>query len=192
MSLSRVSTRNAETKSAPKESLQVNCAPSLSEVARFRAEVGGHPTLPTVVAPEHAIPGGPAIGTRLGGRYEIRSLLGEGGMGSVFLAHDEVLSADVALKLVRQDVVSQTEVLERLRAEVLLAQKIAHPNVCRTYDLEELDGSLFVKMEYIVGETLAARHQRLGRMPIDDRFPLREPSLRAWRRPMPRTWCTAI
>ncbi|HEX2574147.1 MAG TPA: protein kinase [Polyangia bacterium] len=95
-------------------------------------------------------------------------LLGEGGMGAVFLAHDEVLSADIALKLVRQDVVHQKAVLERLRAEVLLAQKVAHANVCRTYDLEELDGSLFVKMEYILGETLAARHEQRGRMPIDE------------------------
>lgn len=155
-----------EAEPAPPDSFHAESAPSPSETAKLRAEAEGRPTLPTVLAPEHAILGGPALGGRLGGRYEIRALLGEGGMGAVFLAHDEVLGADIALKLVRQDVISQRDVLERLRAEVLLAQKIAHPNVCRTYDLEELDGSLFVKMEYIAGETLAARHQRLEKMPI--------------------------
>ena len=110
--------------------------------------------------------GYPALGSRLGERYELRALLGEGGMGAVYLSHDEFLNADVALKFVHRDVASQADVLQRLRDEVLLARKISHPNVCRTYDLEGVNGFFFVKMEYIVGETLAQRLRRRGQIPL--------------------------
>ena len=143
-------------------------APPVPETAAFQAEEGGQPTLPTALALEHAATGGPAPGLASGDATRIRSVLGEGGMGKVFLAHDEILGADVALKLCAYDVACQREIHKRLREEVLLAQKITHNNVCRTHDLEELEGSLLVKMEYIAGETLAARHRRLAQMPIDD------------------------
>ncbi|HEX2573705.1 MAG TPA: protein kinase [Polyangia bacterium] len=104
-------------------------------------------------------------GMRLGGRYELRALLGQGGMGAVFLARDEILGTDVALKFVLE---LGTGGLRRLRAEVLLAQQVTHRNVCRTYDLEELEGFFFVKMEYIAGETLGQRLHRVGPLPIAD------------------------
>lgn len=87
-------------------------------------------------------------------------------MGAVFLARDMALASDVALKLLYSNVASQEEALRRVRTEVLLAQKITHPNVCRTYDLEHVDDRYFVKMEYVVGETLAKRHQRHTQLPI--------------------------
>jgi dipeptidyl aminopeptidase/acylaminoacyl peptidase len=104
-------------------------------------------------------------GIRLGDRYQLRALLGRGGMGAVFLARDEILGTDVALKFVR-DLGNSTDGLRRLRGEVLLAQQVTHRNVCRTYDLEELEGFFFVKMEYIAGETLAQRLHRTGRLPM--------------------------
>lgn len=93
------------------------------------------------------------IGARLGERYEIRSYLGEGGMGAVYCAHDAVLAMEVALKSVRGMFATDAH----LRDEVRVAQQVTHPNVCRIYDLVEVDGRHFIKMEYIVGETLAAR-----------------------------------
>jgi Tol biopolymer transport system component len=95
------------------------------------------------------------VGAHLGGRYRVTKMLGKGGMGAVYLAVDEVLGQEFALKRVTRHVD-----LEMLRSEVLLAQKITHPNVCRTWDLEELDGNFFVKMEHVDGETLAARLSR--------------------------------
>lgn len=104
-------------------------------------------------------------GTRLGGRYLIKRPLGVGGMGAVYLAVDEVLGTDVALKVVRSDLARSGRGVATLRDEVLLAQKVTHPNVCRIYDLEEVAGpsgsrgdqQYVVKMEYVAGETLSQR-----------------------------------
>src|SRR5262245_53818899 len=93
-----------------------------------------------------AVPEGPdelAPGTRLGDRYRVVRLLGHGGMGAVYLAFDEALDQEVALKRVHPDLAGG------LRDEVRLAQKVTHRNVCRTYDLEEVGGTLLVKMEYV-------------------------------------------
>ena len=103
-----------------------------------------------------------AIGERVGDRYLVRSFLGEGGMGAVYRALDETLGEEVALKVVR------TGVGDVLRDEVRLAQKVTHRNVCRTYDLEEAGGHHFVKMEFVEGETLAARIARDGKLAIAD------------------------
>jgi Tol biopolymer transport system component/predicted Ser/Thr protein kinase len=103
------------------------------------------------------------IGEKLAGRYLVQAFLGEGGMGAVYRALDEQLGEEVALKVVRG-----TSVAAMLRDEVRLAQKVTHANVCRTYDLEEAGGHYFVKMEYVAGETLAARLARNGKLAIDE------------------------
>jgi hypothetical protein len=84
-------------------------------------------------------------------------------MGSVYCAHDEALGVDVALKLV--NVSTDARSYEQLKDEVRLAQRVTHPNVCRTFDLEAVDGRWLVKMELVLGETLATRCA-LGPMPI--------------------------
>jgi hypothetical protein len=99
--------------------------------------------------------------TRLGDRYRLVRVLGHGGMGSVYLAVDEALGCKVALKRI----LAPGDALARLRDEVLLAQKVTHPNVCRTYDLEELDGTWLVKMEYVAGTTLAEQLKK-ARPPV--------------------------
>jgi hypothetical protein len=102
------------------------------------------------------------VGQRLGDRYVVRAFLGEGGMGAVYRALDEKLDEEVALKVVRGAIASDA----RLRDEVRLAQKVTHPNVCRTYDLEDIDGFHLVKMEFVAGETLA--HVLAGgKLPVD-------------------------
>jgi serine/threonine protein kinase len=128
-------------------------------------------TLPDVVpsllrelarTPE-VFPGSVAPGSRLGGRYTVDRLVGKGGMGAVYLAIDDVLGKEVALKLVAE---STTANLGRLRDEVLRAQEVTHRNVCRTYDLEEADGHWLVKMEYIDGQTLAEKVAGAGRLSV--------------------------
>ncbi len=102
-----------------------------------------------------------AVGQRLGGRYVVRGFLGMGGMGAVYHVFDETLGEDVALKAVRSAVATTGG----LRDEVKIAQKVTHENVCRTYDLEDVEGRHFIKMEYVPGETLAARIEA-GSLPI--------------------------
>ena len=106
-------------------------------------------------------------GTRLGSRYRVVGLLGRGGMGEVYRADDLELSQSVALKFLPEKVARNATDLARLRREVRVARQIAHPNVCRTYDIAEVEGQVFVVMEYVDGEDLASVLRRLGRPTSD-------------------------
>jgi WD40 repeat protein/tRNA A-37 threonylcarbamoyl transferase component Bud32 len=90
----------------------------------------------------------------LGERYQVRSLLGRGGMGEVWRAYDLKLRVDVALKALRVELMADKRALETLRQEVRAAREVVSPNVCRVFDLVELDGRELVSMEYIDGTTL--------------------------------------
>ena len=95
-------------------------------------------------------------GTQLGA-YEIRSLLGSGGMGEVYQARDSRLSRDVAVKVLRGDVANDPGRLERLRREAVLLASVTHPNVGVIHGLEEANGMRFLVLELVTGETLADR-----------------------------------
>ena len=104
-------------------------------------------------------------GTMLAGRYRVVALLGKGGMGEVYRADDTKLGQPVALKFVR-GTLSQ-ELLQRLYGEVRIGRQVAHPNVCRLYDVVEVDGHTFLAMEYVDGEDLASLLSRIGHLPSD-------------------------
>jgi tetratricopeptide (TPR) repeat protein/predicted Ser/Thr protein kinase len=95
-----------------------------------------------------------APGTVLGERYEIIRLLGQGGMGAVYQAHDRELDRQVALKVIRGDMAANPEILRRFKQELILARQITHKNVIRIFDLGQADGFKFITMEYIEGEDL--------------------------------------
>src|SRR6201986_2928839 len=95
-------------------------------------------------------------GHLLANRYEILSLLGEGGMGAVYKARDVELSRMVALKVIRPDLARNRAVLDRFKQELILATQVTHRNVVRIYDLGEAEGIKFITMEYVEGEDLAA------------------------------------
>lgn len=105
-------------------------------------------------------------GSVLGQRFEILSVLGAGGMGVVYKARDRSLQELVALKMLRHDVWDDEDRLQKLKDELKLARKIAHPNVLRTYDFGELDGVTFITMEYVRGITLKKMLQESGRLPL--------------------------
>ena len=89
-------------------------------------------------------------GTILGKRYEIRRVLGSGGMGMVFQAHDRDLDEPVALKVLRPETLSMDpSVLERFKTEIRVARRIAHRNIVRTFDFGEADGIQFIRMEFV-------------------------------------------
>ncbi len=101
-------------------------------------------------------------GTVLGGRYRIVSLIGGGGMGEVYRADDLRLGQTVALKFLAHHGDSA-----RLYEEVRIGRQISHPNVCRLYDIAEVDGQLFITMEFVDGEDLASLLRRIGRLPAE-------------------------
>ena len=106
-------------------------------------------------------------GRLLAGRYRIVALLGRGGMGEVYRADDLTLGQPVALKFLPERFASDEAMLERFRNEVRIARKVSHPNVCRVYDVGEMDGHTFFTMEYVDGEDLASLLRRIGRLPAD-------------------------
>src|SRR6266446_5831672 len=106
-------------------------------------------------------------GTVLAERYRIIGLLGRGGMGEVYRADDLTLGHPVALKFLPPAFAQNPELLERFHGEVRNARQVSHPNVCRVYDIGEIDGQPFLTMEYIDGEDLASLLRRIGRLPAD-------------------------
>jgi len=102
-------------------------------------------------------------GTLFAGRFRIVAALGRGGMGEVYRADDLELGQTVALKFLTA-FRSDEHARDRLRAEVRVARQIAHPNVCRVYDIGESEGELYLTMEYVAGEDLAALLRRIGRI----------------------------
>jgi len=106
-------------------------------------------------------------GRLLAGRYRIIALLGRGGMGEVYRADDLTLGQPVALKFLPEDASRDETLVERFRNEVRLSRRVSHPNVCRVYDVGEVDGHTFFTMEYVDGEDLASLLRRIGRLPAD-------------------------
>ncbi len=99
----------------------------------------------------------------LAGRYRLERLLGCGGMGEVYLAHDEHLGRPVAVKLLPEEVSSDPNRLARFRREGLLAAGLSHPNICTVFEVGEAGRRPFIVMEYVEGETL---HHRVANGPL--------------------------
>ncbi len=93
-------------------------------------------------------------GQFFGERYRILCKLGQGGMGIVFKAHDEILNLDVALKMIRPEYLMNNKMISRFKREILLAREISHENVSRIHDFGEVDNIKFISMEFISGKTL--------------------------------------
>jgi serine/threonine-protein kinase len=107
-------------------------------------------------------------GTVLAGRYRVVAVLGKGGMGEVYRADDLLLEQPVALKFLPESVDKDEDALERFRNEIRVARRVSHPNVCRVYDVGEVDGLTFLSMEYVDGEDLTSLLRRIGRL-VGDR-----------------------
>ncbi len=106
-------------------------------------------------------------GTLIGGRYRIITLIGRGGMGEVYRATDLTLAQSVALKFLPEAAARNQSLLERFHNEVRVARQVSHPNVCRVYDIGQVDGLPYLSMEYLDGEDLATTLSRIGRLPPD-------------------------
>ncbi len=111
--------------------------------------------------------GGFAPGTVLSDRYRVIGLLGRGGMGEVYRADDLKLGQPVALKFLPESLANDTVARERFYSEVRLARQVSHPNVCRVYDVVDVEGRHCLSMEYVDGEDLASLLKRIGRLPQD-------------------------
>src|ERR1700733_1618266 len=118
-------------------------------------------------------------GHLLAQRYEILSLLGEGGMGAVYKARDVELGRMVAVKVIRPDLARNRAILDRFKQELILATQVTHRNVVRIYDLGEAEGIKFITMEYVEGEDLAAILHKRVKLPPREAVALIEQVCRA-------------
>jgi eukaryotic-like serine/threonine-protein kinase len=109
-------------------------------------------------------------GTRIG-PYEIVSMVGAGGMGEVYRAHDPRLGRDVALKILPELFASDPDRLARFEREARTLAALSHPHIAGIYGIEESNGLRALALEFVDGETLADRIGR-GAIPIDDALPI--------------------
>src|SRR5262245_40209742 len=106
------------------------------------------------------------VGTRLGS-LEITALLGKGGMGEVYRARDTKLKREVAIKFLPEEFAQDADRVSRFQREAEVLASLNHPNIGAIYDLQEANGSRFLVLELVEGETLAERIAR-GSIPIDE------------------------
>ena len=167
------------------------CGSEVAEPSRFCGSCGAEAVAPdamttrtvTAAAPRSSTPATPVShvshashvraqgrflpGTLLGGRYRIVAMLGKGGMGEVYRADDLSLDQPVALKFLPESLALNEDAIARFRNEVRIARQVSHPNVCRVYDMGEMEGQYFLSMEYVDGEDLGSLLRRIGRLPTD-------------------------
>jgi serine/threonine-protein kinase len=135
--------------------------------------------------------GGFTPGMVLADRYRIIGLIGRGGMGEVYRADDLKLGQPVALKFLPKALADDPVRRERFYAEVRIARQVSHPNICRVYDIGELDGRHFLTMEYIDGEDLASLLKRIGNLHGAKALDIARQLCGDWRRRTTKGCCTA-
>ncbi len=109
------------------------------------------------------------LGQTIDGKFRVRAILGEGGMGTVFEAEHVAIGRIVAVKVLHPAQASKSVAVKRFHQEARAAGGIGHPNICEVYDIGSLaDGSPYLVMERLTGETLAARISAEGGLPFDE------------------------
>src|SRR6202049_4357531 len=108
-----------------------------------------------------------AAGTKLG-TYEVRSAIGAGGMGEVYQAHDTKLGRDVAIKVLPEAFAHDPEKLSRFQREAKMLASLNHPNIATIHGFEQSNGTSYLVMELVSGETLAERVKREGALPTEE------------------------
>ena len=112
------------------------------------------------------------------GKYTIQSMAGEGAMGAVYLARDTVLNRNVAIKVMNATIARDELLRQRFLREAQSAGGLQHPNVVTIYDFGEVDGYLFIAMEFVEGTDLESALDAVPPMPLDDRLAVMIDTLR--------------
>src|SRR5215510_5196863 len=121
------------------------------------------------------------IGTQLGS-HEITALLGKGGMGEVYRAHDLKLKREVAIKILPEGFSNDTDRVSRFQREAEVLASLNHPNIAAIHDLEETNGTRYLVLELVEGQTLADR-LLCGQIPVDEALRIARQILAALRVP---------
>ncbi len=101
------------------------------------------------------------------GNYRLLSLIGKGGMGSVWLAEDIKLKRKVAVKLISEEIAANSEAVKRFKVEAIAQAKLNHPNIIQVFSFEDKGKLKYIAMEYIDGVSLKEIIKRKGKLPLD-------------------------
>jgi Protein kinase domain len=154
-------------------------APTIAPTPSDRSSTGSSWVAPDVRPSDTDI----GVGTRLGGRYLLERVLGEGGMGVVYFASDQEVKGEYfAIKVLKPAIREYPEALDLLRDEVRRTRALGHPNIVGVYSLNSDRTNVYMIMEYLEGKTLSAL--------IDEAFGRGMPFMRAW--PLIDDMCTAL
>ncbi len=143
-----------------------SCHAALPDDARFCLRCGAAAAAPQPVEP--ADPLRATLAVALGRQYEVGRLLGRGGMGAVYHAREAALEREVAIKVLPPDRGDTPESRERFRREARTAARLSHPNIVPLHTFGDVDGTLYLVMGYVKGESLAARVRRAGRLSVEE------------------------
>src|SRR5579864_6391678 len=162
-----------ETPKSPFDAGQGSDAPTILEGALppLAPVTGQKPPPDRDSAPPPASTFGSPIlppGMVIGNRYQILQILGEGGMGAVYKAKDLELNRVIALKVIRPELASNPEILQRFKQELILARQVTDRNVIRIFDLGEAAGIKFITMEYVEGQSLYQILKEKGKLPVSE------------------------
>ncbi|MBL8923218.1 MAG: protein kinase [Myxococcaceae bacterium] len=149
---------------APEEKLQFS-GPSTAVSQRMSQR-----NLPAAEDPRTLMP--IAAANKLAGRYQLKQKIGEGGMGTVYTAHDSELDREVAIKMLSPNLVNDAEVVERFEREARLTASLDHPNIVPIYDVGRHEGRPFIVMKLLQGDTLAGVLRHKGGFTSDDTLKL--------------------
>jgi len=140
------------------------CSAALPPDARFCLSCGARVV---ASAPPAGDPLLEALDKAIGFQYRIERLLGRGGMGAVYLAHELALDRDVAIKVLPPEHASAPDVRERFKREARTAARLTHPNIVPLHTFGEVGGLMYFVMGYVDGESLAARLKRDGPLDVE-------------------------
>src|SRR5215813_11174233 len=145
------------------------CGAMLAATAKFCLECGWR----VQAAPDPNVdPLKEALEKAIGFQYRIERLLGRGGMGAVYLAHELALDRDVAIKVLPPEQAGAPQSRDRFRREARTAARLNHPNIVPLYTFGEVDGLVYFVMGYVAGESLASRSRREGPLGSDEAWTL--------------------
>ena len=113
-----------------------------------------------------------SYGLILAGRFRVEGLLGMGGMGVVYRAHDTHLDVPVALKMLRPELATNSQAFERFRQELLLARQVSSPHVVRIHDIAQHEGRWVISMDLVEGQSLEKLIDQRGPLPVDEAMAL--------------------
>ena len=133
--------------------------------ARPQPDFGNESTALSGLTPPPTLPAGTWLA---GNRYEVLSILGQGGMGAVYKARDHELDRLVAIKVIQPELANSSSILKRFKQELILARQVTHKNVVRIFDIGESDGMKFITMEYIDGGDLKSFIVEKGPLPAKE------------------------